>query len=358
MNALTFRGERGFPLSSETDPRTFWYRSYVLNLLQNIIIGRLIRPAIMQTIKKAIVIPAYRVADTISRLILSIPETVDHIIVVDDNCPDSSGKVAEKSGRKNLVVLYHEQNLGVGGAMVTGYAKALELGCDIIIKMDGDGQMDPEYIDHLIEPLKRNVADYAKGNRFRDFESLKSMPKLRMFGNSALSFLLKVASGYWNIMDPTNGFTAIHSRILRELKLEKISKRYFFESDMLINLNIVDAVVKDIPVPAKYGDEKSSLKIYRILFQFPPKILKGLAKRIFLKYYVYDFNMASVYILLGLPIFLVSVVYGVKEWVDSITSGIPRTAGTIMLVSLPIIISLQMLLQAIQIDIYSVPRKK
>ena len=273
------------------------------------------------------------------------------------NVLNASGKEAEKINRKNLVVLYHDTNQGVGGAVITGYKKALELGCDIVIKIDGDGQMDPKYINNLIKPLVKNEADYTKGNRFQDFKSLKSMPRIRLFGNSALSFLVKVSSGYWNIIDPTNGYTAIHRRVLQEIDLQKISKRYFFESDMLIHLNIVNAVAKDISIPARYGNENSSLNIIKVIVQFPPKLLKGLTKRIFLKYFVYDFNMASVYILLGLPMFLISIFWGFIEWIDSAMTGIPRSAGTIMLVALPIIISFQMLLQAIQIDINSVPKK-
>ncbi len=308
-------------------------------------------------IKKAVVIPAYKVSETIVNVINSIPDDVDLVIVVDDACPESSGKVAEGSKRDNLMVLYHDDNQGVGGAVITGYKRAIELGCDIVIKMDGDGQMDPTYIQSLIDPLIHNKADYTKGNRFRDFNALKSMPKVRLFGNSVLSFLIKFSSGYWNIMDPTNGYTAIHRRALDRLNLDKISKRFFFESDMLINLNIINAVVQDVPIPARYGREKSSLNIKKVFVQFPPKIFKGLIKRVFLKYFVYDFNMASVYILFGLPMFLFGLSLGVIEWLRSILTGEPRSAGTIMLVALPIIVSFQMLLQAIQIDINSVPRK-
>lgn len=303
-------------------------------------------------------IPSFKVHETIKEVVLSLPETISHIIVVDDKCPYGSGKEAEKANRKNVVVLYHEANQGVGGAMVTGYRKALELGCDVVIKIDGDGQMDPKQIDRLVEPLLRNEADYTKGNRFINLATLRTMPKVRLFGNSILSFLVKISSGYWDIMDPTNGYTAIHRGVLRNLNLEKLSKRYFFESDMLIKLNIINAVVKDVNIPARYGSEASSLSIRKVLAQFPFKLMAGLMKRVALKYFVYDFNMASVYLIVGLPMFIVSILFGVREWVDSIMSGIPRTAGTIMLVALPVIVSFQMLLQAIQIDINSVPRKE
>jgi len=312
----------------------------------------------MDNAKIAVVIPAFRVGDTIKGVVLSIPDFVDYIVVVDDACPDLSGKEAEKTDRRNLAVIYHERNQGVGGALVSGYRKAMELGCEIVIKIDGDGQMDPKHISNLISPLIHDEADYTKGNRFQDLRALKTMPKIRLFGYSALSFMVKLASGYWNIIDPTNGYTAIHRRVLDRLDLPKISRGYFFEADMLIHLNIINAVVKDVGISAKYADENSSINIRKAVLQFPLKLLDGLIRRVFLKYFIYDFNMASVYILLGIPIFLVSVVWGMFEWIDSVVSGVPRTAGTIMLVALPIILSFQMLLQAINIDIYSVPRKK
>ncbi len=306
----------------------------------------------------AVVIPAYRVSRQILGVLSTVPQTVDHIIVVDDACPEGSGRTAETFQRKGLSVVYHDRNKGVGGAVVTGYRKALELGCDVVIKLDGDGQMDPSYIEGLADLVLHDEADYVKGNRFRDFAAIKTMPQKRLFGNSALSFLVKIASGYWDIMDPTNGYTVIHKRALAELNLDRIAERYFFETDMLINLNIVNAVVKDVSMPAKYGDETSSLKVRKALYHFPPKLLKGFARRVFLKYFLYDFNMASLYLLLGLPMFLISVCVGLVEWVHSFVTGTAKSAGTIMLIALPIIISFQMLLQAIQIDISSVPRKK
>ncbi|MBF0539353.1 MAG: glycosyltransferase family 2 protein [Nitrospirae bacterium] len=310
--------------------------------------------------KTAVVIPAYKVADKIEVVVRSIPASIDTIIVVDDKCPQRSGDVAaatQGSSNGRVVVLYNDVNMGVGGAVVCGLKKAIELGCDIIVKMDGDGQMDAAYLDDLIAPLLNGEADYTKGNRFMNFTALKTMPKVRLFGNSVLSFLLKISSGYWNIIDPTNGYTAIHRRAVEKLNLEGIAQRYFFESDMLINLNIINAVVRDIDIPARYGDEDSSLSILKTSLEFPPRLLKGFLRRIFFKYFLYDFNMASIYIIIGLPMFIFGSTLGVVEWMDSIINATVKTSGTIMLVALPIIVSLQMLLQAIAIDIDSVPKK-
>ena len=305
----------------------------------------------------AVVIPSYKVSKHILKVIIDIPEFINHIIVVDDKCPENSGKIAETSKDTRVIVCYHEFNQGVGGAVVTGYKRALELGSDIVIKIDGDGQMDVNYMQKLIQPLINEKADYSKGNRFTDFKALRQMPKVRLFGNSGLSFLVKASSGYWNMMDPTNGYTAINRHALEELDLDNIAKRYFFESDMLINLNIENAVVVDVDIPAKYGDEESSLSVTKTLFGFPPKLFKGFAKRIFLKYFIYDFNMLSLYLVLGLPMVLFGSLWGSFKWIEAIITGIETSTGTVMLSVLPIILGTQFLLQAIQIDINNIPRK-
>jgi len=305
----------------------------------------------------AVVIPSYKVAHHIASVILGIPKIVEHIIVVDDKCPQNSGKIAQDLSDARVYVVYHGENQGVGGAVISGYKKALELGADIVAKIDGDGQMDTAYLQALIQPIVDHEADYTKGNRFTDFKALAKMPKIRLFGNSGLSFLVKAASGYWTVMDPTNGYTAISRQAIENLELDKIARRYFFESDMLIHLNIENAVVVDIPIPAKYGDEKSSLSITRTLFGFPPKLFKGLVKRIFLKYFIYDFNMISIYLIFGIPFLTFGLVFGLYHWITaSETASTP--VGTVMLAVLPIILGIQFLLQAIQIDINNIPKKK
>lgn len=310
------------------------------------------------TVKKAVIIPAYKVVSKIVEVVNSIPDFIDFIIVIDDKCPENSGKAVESLDNSRVRVIYHNKNTGVGSAVKSGYQKALELGCEVVIKMDGDGQMDPEYLEQLIKPLLLDQADYTKGNRFVDFKALRGMPKARLIGNNILSFLEKIFSGYWDIMDPTNGYTAIHKRILEKLDLSKIADGFFFESDMLFNLNLYNAVVLDVSIPAKYENEPSSLSIGKTLVQFPPRLLCGCGKRIFLKYFIYDFNMASVYILIGIPLFLLGFVVGIVELIESIMTGVPRATGTIMLSILPLIVSIEFLLQAINIDINNVPRKK
>jgi glycosyltransferase involved in cell wall biosynthesis len=310
--------------------------------------------------KIAIVIPAYRVKEKITQVVNGVPDFVDYVIVVDDCCPQKSGKFIETqkiTSAAKLELIFHQDNKGVGGAVITGYTRALELGCDIIVKVDGDGQMDLDYLTQLIDPIISGDADYTKGNRFVDFKMLRKMPKIRLIGNSVLSFLLKAVSGYWDIMDPTNGYTAINSKALRNINLEKLSNRYFFESDMLINLNIHRQVVKDVAIPAKYDDEESSLSITKTFLQFPFYLISGLFKRIFFKYYIYDFNMASIYLIFGIPFLFWGISFGAYQWWWHAQQNILTSTGTVMLSVLPLILGTQFLLQAIQIDIQSNSKK-
>lgn len=305
-----------------------------------------------------VVIPAYRVCAQIKSVIRSLPAFVDQIIVVDDACPENSHETVSRMKNHRVILHKHRQNLGVGGAVKSGYRVALDKGAHIVVKVDGDGQMDSSYMRDLIEPILAGRADYTKGNRFFDFRALKQMPFIRLFGNSGLSFLLKVCSGYWHIFDPTNGYTAIHRNALEPLLQEKLANRYFFESDILIKLGILGAVVEDVRIPALYAEETSSLSIMRVLFGFPPRLLVGFMRRIFFRYYLYDFNMGSVYGILGMPLFLFGIVFGAIRWKLSIIDGVDNPPGTIMLAALPIILGMQLLLQAIQIDMTNIPRKR
>ncbi|WP_422105024.1 glycosyltransferase family 2 protein [Winogradskyella sp.] len=307
--------------------------------------------------KIIVVIPCYKVSEQITEVLTTIPSFVDTIIVVDDACPENSGAIAKTTHLEHLLVISHNKNKGVGGAMVTGFKKALELDCDIVVKIDGDGQMNPNHIAQLIQLIIEGKADYTKGNRFNDFKALRRMPKTRLFGNSVLSFMIKATSGYWNIMDPTNGFNAITTETIKSLRLDKISKGFFYETDMLVNLNLLDKVVKDIPIPAVYGHENSNLSIGKVLLTFPFKMIRRFMKRIFYKYYIYNFNMASIYILISIPLLIFGFSIGFYKWHMGIVAQTPNNAGTIMLAALPIILGVQFLLQAISIDINSVPKK-
>ena len=307
----------------------------------------------------AAVIPAYRVEHDIHSVLSGLPLYIKYIIVVDDASPDSSADLIADSAKKDdrITLIRHSQNQGVGGAMVSGFHKALELGAQIVIKLDGDGQMDPSHIPALITPLIQGKADYVKGNRFRDFQSLQQMPFVRRLGNLGLSFLTKAATGYWNIFDPTNGFFAIRAEILAQLPFNKIDHRYYFETSMLANLYLLGAMVMDVPIPARYGNETSHLSIRRTLFEFPLKLLVTFLRRIILRYYIYDFSMMSLYLMIGVPLLLFGGIFGSVKWVEYASKNIPAPTGTVMLPTLSVILGIQLLLSAIEIDMNSAPRK-
>jgi dolichol-phosphate mannosyltransferase len=253
-------------------------------------------------------------------------------------------------------VLRNPQNRGVGGAVMTGYRMALERQMDIVVKIDGDGQMDPGLLPLFVEPLVTGIADYTKGNRFYRPESIRSMPVVRLIGNAGLSFLTKASSGYWRIMDPTNGYTAIHVAALRLLPLEKIAERYFFESDLLFRLYNVRAVALDIPMDSVYEGETSSLSVKKVLVPFFIKNLRNMVKRSIYTYFIRDFNVASIMTLAGLPLFLFGVAFGVAAWVANASEGRPASAGTVMIAALPIIVGLQFLLTALSYDLSNQPQ--
>ena len=307
----------------------------------------------------AIVIPCYRVESQIQSVLYAVPRYIKHIIVVDDASPDSTAELVTASAKKDkrISLIRHPSNLGVGGAMITGYRKALELGAQMVVKMDGDGQMDMDHLPELISPLIDGQADYTKGNRFRDFRSLQKMPLIRRVGNMGLAFLSKAATGYWTLFDPTNGFNAIRSEVLAQLSLEGIDRSYYFETSMLAHLYLLGAVVKDVPMPARYQSEVSNLLVHRVLFEFPSKLLITLFRRLVLKNFIYDFSMASIYLLTGLPLLLFGLIFGSFKWIQYASAGIPAPTGTVMLPTLSVLLGIQLLLSAIEIDLRSVPKE-
>jgi glycosyltransferase involved in cell wall biosynthesis len=310
----------------------------------------------MEDAKIAVVIPAFRVATQIEEVITKMPECVDRIFVVDDASPDGLADAVMKLTDSRLRLLRHEKNQGVGGATVTGMKAALEEGADIVVKCDGDGQMDPSDIPLLLAPILAGIADHAKGCRFHQFRALKTMPRRRLIGNIALTFLTKLASGYWNILDPVNGYLATRAEILKQLRLSRLDRRYFFETDFLIELNIVEARVADIPLAARYGNESSALSIFRTILEFPVKLMAGLVRRIFWRYLFYDVSPIAIFTMLGLLLFGFGVGFGLYHWIVNAIRGAATPLGTVILAALPCILGFQLLLQSIVLDIGNTPR--
>jgi dolichol-phosphate mannosyltransferase len=309
-------------------------------------------------LRVAVVIPSYRVTEHVLSVLRAIPQDIWRIYVVDDACPDRSGDyVDEHQQDPRVVTLRHQVNRGVGGAVMTGYQAALQDHADVIVKLDGDGQMDPALINTLIAPIILGEADYSKGNRFYDLENIKTMPTIRIVGNAVLSLMTKLSSGYWNIFDPTNGYTAIHASVCKTLPFKKISNRYFFETDMLFRLNTLRAVVVDIPMVASYGNETSHLKISKIIGEFLIKHVRNFGKRIFYNYYLRDLSLASLELIAGVLLIAFGVCYGGYHWNASAKLHLATPAGTVMLAAMPLLVGLQLLLSFIGYDISAVPKR-
>lgn len=304
----------------------------------------------------AVVVPAFRVERQIGALLERMPTFVDCVYVVDDASPDRTAEVVGASSDPRVVLLRHPANQGVGGAMATGFRAALERRADIVVKCDGDGQMDPQDIRLLVQPLLDGRAEYAKGSRFHHVRELGSMPRVRLGGNIGLTFLTKLASGYWHVLDPQNGFVAIRGDILGRLPLHRLARGYFFENDMLIRLNCVEARVADVPLPSRYGDEPSSLRPGRILVEFPMRLVRGFFRRIFWRYLFYDVSPVAVFFLAGAALFLFGSIFGTLHWIENARQNRATPTGTVIIAAISVILGFQLLLQALVLDVQNSPR--
>jgi len=299
----------------------------------------------------AVVVPCYREKNHILDVLGGIGPEASMIFVVDDACPDATGDFVEANAKDpRITVLRNPENQGVGGATLTGYRAAIDAGASIIVKLDGDGQMKPELIGKLVQPIQDHEADYAKGNRLHRRDSARGMPVVRLLGNVGLTLMSKLSSGYWDIMDPTNGFTAIHADVARDLPLDDIAKGYFFESDMLYRLSELKAVVRDVAMRAHYGEETSHLVVHRIFWTFLKGHARNTWRRLIDTYFVREISMASLELMLGALLLPAGILYGTIHWWRSIVTGVPATAGTVILAAMPIIVGVQLLLAFIGHD--------
>jgi glycosyltransferase involved in cell wall biosynthesis len=305
----------------------------------------------------AAVVPCYRVRDQVLAVLAAIGPEVERVYVVDDGCPQKTGLHVEEHCRDPRVrVLRHERNRGVGAAVMTGYRAAIADGAEVIVKIDGDGQMDPALVPRFVRPILEGEADYTKGNRFFNIEDVRDMPLVRFLGNAVLSFVSKFASGYWDVFDPTNGYTAIHARVAKLLPFDKISEGYFFESDMLFRLNTVRAVIAEIPIEARYGEEESNLRPISILPEFVFKHTGNFFKRIFYNYFLRSFSIATVNLVIGTLLVAGGGSWGLYAWVRYAKAGVFASSGQVALASLPIIVGTQLVLSFLTHDMASTPR--
>jgi glycosyltransferase involved in cell wall biosynthesis len=302
----------------------------------------------------AAVVPAYKEERMIAKVIATMPDIVDHIVIVDDCSPDGTGEVVRASGDPRVNLIRHEVNQGVGGAIITAHRAAMELGSDVNVVMAGDAQMDPAYLPELLDRVTADGYGFAKANRFYAPESFRGMPRHRVFGNIMLSFLTKLASGYWNLFDPQNGYTAIRTEVLRRVPLDRVARRYSFENDLLIHLNILQVPAVDVPIPAAYGDETSSIRLSRVIPELLNRLTVGFWSRIWYRYVLWSFSPIALLLFLGLILFLFGL--GVAIWTAfQIAASVVATAATVMLAALPLMVGTQMLISALQLDIQATP---
>jgi dolichol-phosphate mannosyltransferase len=305
----------------------------------------------------AVVIPCYRVERHIEDVIRRVPDFVEWIIAVDDQSPDQTGAILDRLAGQNdrLVVIHRPKNGGVGAATLTGYQEALQRPAQIVVKVDGDGQMEAADIPWLIAPILVDLADYAKGNRLLQPRLISRMPVVRRLGNLGLSFLVKAASGYWGVMDPTNGFTAISVRTLQRLDSAALASRYRFESSMLVQLYRTRARLAQITMAPSYGEENSSLNVGKSLVEFPPYLFKSFVVRLVRSYFWEDFTPVFLFLFLGTILMTFGLVFGLYHWIAAALANRDASAGTVIVAALPFILGFQLWLQAFVLDMNNTP---
>jgi glycosyltransferase involved in cell wall biosynthesis len=304
--------------------------------------------------KIAAVVPAYNESKLIGKTVMTMPDYIDHIIVVNDRSTDDTSAQARATGDARVVVIDHEVNQGVGGAIITGHKKALELGADVNVIMAGDAQMDPQYLPDLLDPICEHGYEFTKANRFYSRTSYAGMPFVRAAGSIALSFATKVASGYWNLFDPQNGYTAVKRSALIRIPLDRIAHGYAFENDLLIWLNIAHVRAKDVSVPAVYGEEVSSMRLHKVTVTIGSLLVAGFWRRMMRKHVLQSFSAVALLFFTGLALVTFGSIVGV--WVVVETLGPPvATTGSVLLSVGPLLTGIHMLVNALMLDIQSTP---
>ena len=261
--------------------------------------------------KIAVVVPCYNERTQIRRVIDTMPEFVDRIVVVDDLSDDDTVEVVEHFYKTNsrVKLIKHSQNRGCGGALATGYIWARDNNYDIVVRMDGDGQMDPSDLKSLLKPVVNGETDYSKGNRLYTGEAFQMIPKARYFGNAVLTLLTKVASGYWHVADSQSGYTVMNKNVLKTIDWRLMYTRYGQPNHLLILLNVYNFRIRDVPVQPVYGiGEKSGMKIKKVLFTISWLLLKNFLWRMKEKYIIRDFHPLVFFYLLGTFFGLITMV--------------------------------------------------
>ncbi|WP_026968932.1 glycosyltransferase family 2 protein [Algoriphagus terrigena] len=309
--------------------------------------------------KSCIIIPYYKSGSLLIDVLDKVPEVIHYVIIVDDCSPIPLPEITSEKYRFELIVLKHSQNRGVGGAMKTGFQKALEnKEIKFFFKVDSDDQMDLTQIPRMKKQLMENGADFVKGNRLYDIDIIKRMPVVRRMGNLLLSFITKFCTGYWNVQDPTNGFFGIKRRTLSKLKLRNLHDSYFFETSLLGELFLNGAYIKSIRMPPIYKTEVSNMNVALVPFEFLPKLFRILIKRISYKYFLFELNIGSIYLLGSGVFFVFGTIFGIYHYQKNFDMGITTPAGTVIIFALCILVSFNLFLSWLDFDTKNSPKRK
>lgn len=305
-----------------------------------------------RNLKVAAIIPCYNEEKLITKTIATLPNFVDEIIAVDDLSTDKTWKIIQDLSKSNKRVtpIHLSVNQGIGGAYMNGFEKALDNGADLIFTMAGDAQCNQDYMANMIDTLIDDKLDYVKANRFVHLEELKQMPTFRRVGNTIITILTKFSSGYYSIFDSQNGYGVFKRKTLENLPMDNIGRRYDYENTLLIALAIMGARVKDEPVPAIYGDEESTIPVFKTTLRALRVVWRGFWRRIYRKYVLINFHPIALFLYGGIFLSGIGILFGIYMIFDKVISNITPSSGTVMLAVLPIIIGFQLLLTAITMD--------
>jgi len=304
-------------------------------------------------LKIGVVVPCYNEENLIRKTIDSMPTIVDTIIVINDGSTDGTLDVLHAITQVNprVVVLDNGRNCGIGRTLVNGFQHALDhTDADLIGVMAGDAQCDPEFIQPMVQELIDEKLDYVKANRFFHRDALRAMPRHRQIGNVFITLLTKFSTGYYSISDTQNGYGFFTRRILEKMEFAYIGERYDYENSVLIALSIAGATIKDYPVPAIYGDEVSTINFLPTSLRALKAVWVGFWRRVYYKYVLYSFHPVALFLFSGLLLLAIGAVSGAIVVYNRVATGASPTTGTVMLVVLPLIVSFQLLITSILMD--------
>jgi glycosyltransferase involved in cell wall biosynthesis len=299
-----------------------------------------------------VVVPAYNESKQISKVIETMPDFIDAVIIIDDASTDKTVEIVKNYEQQNekITLIQHDKNQGVGGAIATGYKWARDNDFDMAVVMAGDGQMDPVDLPILLDPVAEDRADYSKGNRLFTGEAYTKIPRIRYIGNAFLSLLTKIASGYWHVADSQSGYTVINKRALHLIDWEHMYKRYGQPNDLLTRLNVYNLRVADIPIEPVYNvGETSGLKIKKVIFTISWLLLKMFLWRLKEKYIIRDFHPLVFFYFMGLILFPFGIISGIYLFLLRIFSG-PVAETSALFAAILFITGLQFLFFAMWFD--------